>query len=155
MQNRQKSKKTAILSKASNTLHSLHQSFNSLCISKVLVQCVQWRLHPHCTKWVLIICMLGYRCNECNVFFVLPKTHTEASAFASVCMRRCSRKCEPLLHEAFLVETAFKCLTSLNALSDYLDKVSRLLINTTVCLVGDKSLDYALKNELSWQKFRV
>ena len=99
--------------------------------------------------------MLGYRCNECNVFFVLPKTHTEASAFASVCMRRCSRKCGPLLHEAFLVETAFKCLTSLNALSDYLDKVSRLLINIKVRLVGDKSLEYTLKNELSWQKFRV
>ena len=103
----QKSKSPVVFSKVSNTLHSLHQSFNSLYISKVLVQCVQWRLHPHCTKWVLIICMLGYRCNECNVFFVLPKTHTEASAFASVCMRRYSRKCEPLLHEAFLDETAF------------------------------------------------
>ena len=81
-----KSQKTVILSKVSNTLHSLHQSFNSLCINNVLVQCVQWRLHLHCTKWVLIICKLGYRCNECNAKACFNKTDTEASAYTSANM---------------------------------------------------------------------
>jgi len=97
---------TAVFSYRSNTLHSLHQSFNSLCISKVLVQCVQWRLHLHYTKWVLIICMLGYRCNECNKI-----SHLIAYTYGSIGSH--SRMCKPILPQACADESTLVFIKNL------------------------------------------